>query len=220
MANQGEKLLYAINPDGTLKWNFKTDNSIGSSPTIGSDGTIYVGSYDGYLYAINPDGTLKWKLQTDNPIKSSPVLDDTGILYIGSGNKKILAVYTSSGKIADSPWPMLHHDKKHTGKITETSVNLPISSENSTSANFTYSLVKGWNLIGTSYPIDITIFNKAEIISVWKYSGNCWLFWSPNQHLMDIASLYGLLPLSNIDAGSGFWILTSESVTLEVPIKN
>jgi outer membrane protein assembly factor BamB len=31
-----------------------------SSPAVGSDGTVYVGSQDYYLYAINPGGTLKW----------------------------------------------------------------------------------------------------------------------------------------------------------------
>ena len=49
--------------EGTLKWKFKTKyrSPVESSPAIGSDGTVYVGSYDGYLYAIKPDGTLKWK---------------------------------------------------------------------------------------------------------------------------------------------------------------
>ncbi|HPL00490.1 MAG TPA: PQQ-binding-like beta-propeller repeat protein, partial [Methanofastidiosum sp.] len=47
-----------------MKW--KTDfigESIYASPAIGSDGTIYVGTYpnNGQLYAIKPDGTLKWK---------------------------------------------------------------------------------------------------------------------------------------------------------------
>ena len=37
--------LYAINPDGLLKWKYKTDGEIYSSPAIGSDGTIYVGSW-------------------------------------------------------------------------------------------------------------------------------------------------------------------------------
>ena len=50
--------------NGTLKWKYKTDYYVYSSPAIASDGTIYVGSRDGYLYAINPDGTLKWKYQT------------------------------------------------------------------------------------------------------------------------------------------------------------
>ena len=33
-------------------WEFKTGGRVLSSPCIGSDGTIYVGSYDGNIYAI------------------------------------------------------------------------------------------------------------------------------------------------------------------------
>ncbi|PNR94656.1 PQQ-binding-like beta-propeller repeat protein [Petrotoga sp. 9PWA.NaAc.5.4] len=40
------------NPRDSLKWRYKTDSWIASSPAIGSDGTIYVGSFDNYLYAI------------------------------------------------------------------------------------------------------------------------------------------------------------------------
>ena len=40
-----------------------------SSPAIGADGTIYVGSYDDNLYALTDNGTsgsLKWKYATGN----------------------------------------------------------------------------------------------------------------------------------------------------------
>ncbi|MGB4374777.1 MAG: PQQ-binding-like beta-propeller repeat protein [Defluviitoga tunisiensis] len=37
------------NPRGLLKWKYETDSYISSSPAIGSDGTIYVGSEDSYL---------------------------------------------------------------------------------------------------------------------------------------------------------------------------
>jgi len=36
-----------------LRWEFKTGGRVYSSPAIGSDGTVYVGSIDGKLYAIN-----------------------------------------------------------------------------------------------------------------------------------------------------------------------
>ncbi|MGB4375560.1 MAG: PQQ-binding-like beta-propeller repeat protein, partial [Defluviitoga tunisiensis] len=36
----------------SLKWKYETWGLINSSPAIGSDGTIYVGSRDGYLHAI------------------------------------------------------------------------------------------------------------------------------------------------------------------------
>lgn len=47
--------------DGEKKWEFLTGGVVYSSPAIGTDGTIYVGSGDGKLYAINPDGTKKWE---------------------------------------------------------------------------------------------------------------------------------------------------------------
>jgi len=53
-----DRKLYAIDSNGNSKWAFATGSYINSSPTIGSDGTVYVGSYDGKLYAINGSGTL------------------------------------------------------------------------------------------------------------------------------------------------------------------
>ena len=48
----------SINPDGTLKWKYTTGDWVSSSPAIGPDGTIYVGSNDNNLYAIYGSGTL------------------------------------------------------------------------------------------------------------------------------------------------------------------
>ena len=50
--------LYALYPDGTMKWQYKMTYGTETNPSIGPDGTIFVG--DDMLYAINPDGTLKW----------------------------------------------------------------------------------------------------------------------------------------------------------------
>ncbi|MDH7507548.1 MAG: PQQ-binding-like beta-propeller repeat protein, partial [Candidatus Thermoplasmatota archaeon] len=84
--NALDRYLYAIYPNGTEKWKFKTDGLIlGSSPAIDEDGTIYVGSWDHYLYAINPNGTLKWKfLANDANIASSPAIGEDGTIYFGT----------------------------------------------------------------------------------------------------------------------------------------
>ena len=50
--------MYALNPDGALKWRYMTGDAVYSSPAIGSDGTVYVGSDDGYLYAIQGSAPL------------------------------------------------------------------------------------------------------------------------------------------------------------------
>ena len=47
-----------------LNGHIQQETVIYSSPAIGSDGTIYVGSDDCKLYAINSNGTLKWSYTT------------------------------------------------------------------------------------------------------------------------------------------------------------
>src|SRR5208337_4114657 len=69
---------------GALKWAFTTGLYIDSSPAVGADGTIYVGSEDHNLYAINPDGNLKWTFATGGGLYSSPALGADGTIYVGS----------------------------------------------------------------------------------------------------------------------------------------
>jgi outer membrane protein assembly factor BamB len=75
--------LYALNPDGTLKWCYSTNGDIYSSPAIGNDGTIYFGSYDNYLYALNPDGSLKWRYDAGTSVHTSPAIGSDGTIYFG-----------------------------------------------------------------------------------------------------------------------------------------
>ena len=84
--------LYALNPDGSIKWKYTTGNIIMSSPAIGSDGTIYFGSTDKNLYALNPDGTKKWKYTTENEVYSSPAIGSDGTIYIGIDDGNLYAL--------------------------------------------------------------------------------------------------------------------------------
>ena len=59
-AKQTAKEPSPIKP-GTVLWEFETGDDVFSSPAIGSDGTVYVGSRDGKLYAFrtNSKGPAK-----------------------------------------------------------------------------------------------------------------------------------------------------------------
>jgi outer membrane protein assembly factor BamB len=81
--------LFAVNPDGSLKWQFKTGRRrIFSPPAIGADGTLFVGAArrtDGMLFAVTPDGLEKWS----TPIKgrlvnTAPVVDGAGTVYLAA----------------------------------------------------------------------------------------------------------------------------------------
>jgi outer membrane protein assembly factor BamB len=107
------KKLYAINPDGSLKWSYTTGGAVWSSPAIGADGTVYVGCHDTKLYAINPDGSLKWAYQTEDRVdRSSPAIGAVGTVYVGSNDNKLYAInpdgslkwsYTTGGTVNSSP---------------------------------------------------------------------------------------------------------------------
>lgn len=80
--------LYALNEDGTLKWqlNHSTWNVKGA-PTIGPDGTIYLGSSsDDRLYAIDHYGDAKWSRPTVGNTYHTPAIGSDGTIYFGAGD--------------------------------------------------------------------------------------------------------------------------------------
>ena len=92
--------LYALNPDGTLKWRQELDlypNTVypkgdnGYSPTIGSDGTVYIQGATSALYAFDPQGTRLWKFDSYDtyPFASevgqrTPAIGLDGTLYVSA----------------------------------------------------------------------------------------------------------------------------------------
>ncbi|HVQ01401.1 MAG TPA: PQQ-binding-like beta-propeller repeat protein [Candidatus Thermoplasmatota archaeon] len=80
-----DNYVYAVYPNGTIKWRYKVGAWVDSTPAIASDGTIYVGCWDCYLYAFSPNGALKWRHHCgDSIIHSSPVIAEDGTIYIGT----------------------------------------------------------------------------------------------------------------------------------------
>ncbi len=75
-----------------VQWKFQTGEVSQTSPAIGIDGTLYIGSNDGNLYAVKSDGSLKWKYQTGSPVESSPAIGKDGTVYFGSDESGMCAV--------------------------------------------------------------------------------------------------------------------------------
>ncbi len=81
----------AVRPE-TLRWRYETERAITSSPALGPDGTIYIGSNDGYLYAVSPGSILKWRYPTGALIRFSPAIAADGTAYFGSDSGYVYAV--------------------------------------------------------------------------------------------------------------------------------
>ena len=93
--------VYAVNPNGTLKWKFDTGEytSVIRSPVIASDGTIYFGTTHnlltgepGNLFALNPDGTEKWRFDDAFAIVCSPAIGYDGTIYFGALDSYVYAL--------------------------------------------------------------------------------------------------------------------------------
>lgn len=70
--------------NGDVVWQFPVSDTISySSFAVGSDGTIYLGTWQPALYAINPDGTLKWRYDPSSScaIETPPAVDTGGNVY-------------------------------------------------------------------------------------------------------------------------------------------
>jgi outer membrane protein assembly factor BamB len=103
----GDSSLYALNPDGSLKWQFKTGSGVFnasgvfSSPAVGPDGTIYFGAFDQKVYALADSGTyaqVRWVNSFFlHHVYSSPMISPEGILYIGGLDFNIKAIDTADG---------------------------------------------------------------------------------------------------------------------------
>ncbi len=83
---------------GTPIWEFETGSPVSSSPAIGSDGTVYVGSNDTKLYAINgKTGVKLWEYKTGGSVHSSPAIGSDGTVYVGSWDNKLYAINGKTG---------------------------------------------------------------------------------------------------------------------------
>jgi outer membrane protein assembly factor BamB len=116
-----DKKVYALNgATGAKKWEFLTvakdafwagvrlQRGVVSSPAIGFDGTVYVGSQDGNVYALNgATGAKKWEFLTGGWVDSSPAIGSDGTVYVGSDNNK---VYALNGATGAKKWEFLTGD--------------------------------------------------------------------------------------------------------------
>ncbi|MBI4469253.1 MAG: PQQ-like beta-propeller repeat protein [Acidobacteria bacterium] len=102
--------LYALRPDGTLKWPrpFSVTAGFGLlAPALDQKGTLYVGALDGYLRAIRDTGTeaeMDWmsSSRVGDRIECSPIVGRDGTVYVGTRGPAITPI--SSNGAVGSPY--------------------------------------------------------------------------------------------------------------------
>ncbi|MFH2010574.1 MAG: PQQ-binding-like beta-propeller repeat protein [bacterium] len=83
-----------------LLWWRKLGGAISASPSLGKDGTIYVGSHDRSVYAFTAAGTRRWQHRTGDKVWSSAaVAKDGKTLYVGSDDDHLYGFDAARGTI-------------------------------------------------------------------------------------------------------------------------
>ncbi len=89
-------LLYALNPDGSLKWTWQIETICCADPVIDNNGCLYFPGYNKRLYAIGSSGELLWESPTRNLHTTACTVCAGGICF-GVGNDVVC--YSLDGEL-------------------------------------------------------------------------------------------------------------------------
>jgi len=83
-----------------LLWWRKLGGTISASPSLGKDGTIFVGSHDRFIYAYSALGKRRWRHRTGDKVWSSAALAKDGkTLYVGSDDDHLYGLDALRGTV-------------------------------------------------------------------------------------------------------------------------
>ncbi len=90
--------LYALQRRGAT-WQVDTGGAISARPTVGDDGSVYVGNARGTVLAYGPSGGRElWRRELGAAVRATPTLDQ-GFLYVVAANE-LYALHLATGDVA------------------------------------------------------------------------------------------------------------------------
>jgi large repetitive protein len=87
-----------------------------STPAIGSDGTIYIGSGNQFYYGLGPDLQVRWMRMSGYAV-ASPALTSDSTMMLACG--RLTAVWTGSPGTAPNVWSKTKGDAGNTGSLLQ-----------------------------------------------------------------------------------------------------
>jgi outer membrane protein assembly factor BamB len=87
--------LYAFSSTGSVRWQFVTEGTVYSSPSLGTDNNLIVSASDTvFLYSVTQTGSLVWRFTlATNAGYTSPVVGEDGMIYYSA--ESLYSIYPS-----------------------------------------------------------------------------------------------------------------------------
>lgn len=76
--------LYALNPDGSKRWQYEGPGEFDSAPALGADGTLYIGDEARRCLAIDPQGQLRFSFISGGPVRAGAAVRNDGIVLFAA----------------------------------------------------------------------------------------------------------------------------------------
>lgn len=144
-----------------------------STPVIGVDGTIYVGSNDLNFYAFEAWGSLQWKFTTGFEVVSSPAIGLDGTIYIGSFDYNAYA-FTPWGSVL---WTFpTGYDTQSSPAIGSDGTVYFGSSDSNLYAVWPWGSL-AWTFLTGSSIISSAAIGFNETVYVGSFDGNMYAIW-------------------------------------------
>jgi outer membrane protein assembly factor BamB len=96
-AGSDAKKLFAISPDGKIKWTLETEGDADTAPVLGTDGAVIFAA-GRMVYGVTQLGDVKWRFAAKRKVFSSPAIDERGRIYFGSQDHHAYAL-SPDGKL-------------------------------------------------------------------------------------------------------------------------
>jgi outer membrane protein assembly factor BamB len=90
------EFVYALNPDGTVKWTDSVGSQVLATGALGADGTSYFQTTDTNVVALSSDGTQRWTSFTGGG-NSAPVVGTDGTVYAVNQDGTVYAINPADG---------------------------------------------------------------------------------------------------------------------------
>lgn len=85
-------VLYAVEPDLTVRWRLEVPGKIFSSPALTADGLTVFGAQDDRVYAVDAAGQVRWSVVTGGDVDAPPAVAPDGMIFVGSDDGMVYAL--------------------------------------------------------------------------------------------------------------------------------
>jgi len=98
------KLVCVSGDSHKVRWEFRAEGPIESTPVLGNDGVIYIGDNAGHIHALNEKGGIKWSTRVGQPVRSAGNIVAANRLIFGLDDGTLACLTCSSESLAEG-WP-------------------------------------------------------------------------------------------------------------------